>query len=144
MTSTMTMLLPRITELKELSKTINVKGKLNVPGRAMTSAAGMLGTDPDAAKMGTLQDSIALGMANSIGGNKGQVSENDKNAMKALLPGPFDSDELADSKLKDLDLMFELLPQVLGQADIADPPAVRIEKARRAMEIYKAAKGLNK
>jgi hypothetical protein len=131
---------PRVRELIELSDQVNTASNslFKVPGRIGNVVEGKLQTSTAAGKLATLQDSIALGMANSIGGNKGQVSENDKNAMKSLLPGPFDTKEMADSKKESLKLLFEVMPQAIAASDLNSTPADRLAKATQMLEEKKA------
>ena len=144
MTNTLSTLIPQAEEIRQLSSQVNTRTPNNILGRVKPVIGGMLGSDPIAAKLAAKQQSMALKMANTIGGNKGQVSENDANAMKAFIPGPFDSDELAQSKLADLATLFEALPQVMGQMNIQESPQMRIQKATTMFNVIKAVKQAGK
>jgi hypothetical protein len=142
-------LIPNIERLKNLSKTVNIYTE-NDPRRILATGistesligkpmglnfqlpgAAQLGIRPDMKEMHDLQESTAIAMANGIGGNKGPVTEADKEAMKARLPGPNDSYINSIDKINNLDDWLQVAMEVAGKAHPDATPSERIALAHR-------------
>jgi hypothetical protein len=135
MTNAVIKVMPQWEKVKELSKRVNSEDWETTlaknPGRYL---GGKLGWDADVKELTFLREQIGLGTANSLGGNKGQTSEADRDAMRQLIPAYNDPKEIAERKIRDFNALLMGVPEALANIDLEQPPSVRIAAALKYFE----------
>ncbi len=128
MVNTVIKVLPQWEKLKRVSARVNTTNGIEaLAGRPKKYIGGELQLNNDVAEvLKYLAHEIALATANSLGGNRGQTSENDYKAMEALMMQPGDTQDLAGRKLLNFDTLLKDVPEAMAQMDLEQPPSVRI------------------
>lgn len=95
------------------------------------AAAGGFGfgdadTEKNIAELNRITDTLAQGMANSIIGNRGQTTENDRRTAKQVLANSFTDRKTLDDLFVLTDKMFAILPNVTAQM-VQQNPTVDVQ-----------------
>lgn len=116
-------------ELVDLSAQVNTSAR----PQPLAAAGAYTQLDTNAHLLQTKSRALAMQVVNSMGWNKGATSENDVNAIVALLPTAYDSKEQAAIKIADFNKRIYGGYAAIANAPAGLDPLARINVTRQAL-----------